>query len=132
MSSFEEAFADVQPPTAADEARVRERYPEVFAGEEAPPPAAEELEENEFRYDDDGGNEAAPNLNRRLLANPITVNAMWDGVVDEEVYSRYVNEIIHFIDWLYKNKEGLLTEPSKSIYHETNVAVKTTKWFRVS
>ena len=76
MSSFQEAFADVQPPTAADEARVRERYPQVFAGEEAPPPAAEELEENEFRYDDDGGNEAAPNLNRRLLANPITVNAM--------------------------------------------------------
>ena len=32
---------------------------------------------------------------RKELSNPITVNAMREGVVAEDVYGRYVNEIIH-------------------------------------
>jgi hypothetical protein len=51
-SSFEEAFANVAAPTAEEEARVRDRYPEVF-GEEEKAPEPEDLEQNDFRYDDE-------------------------------------------------------------------------------
>ena len=64
------------------------------------------------------------NKERKELANPITVTAMRDGVVDEEVYSRYVNEIIHFVAWLHTNKEDWLTEHSKTLYQETNVVLQ--------
>jgi hypothetical protein len=64
------------------------------------------------------------NKERRQLANPITVNAMREGVVDEDVYSRYVNEIIHFVDWLHKNKDDWLTEHSKKLYRETNLVLR--------
>ena len=177
-SSFEEAFANVAAPTAEEEARVRDRYPEVF-GEEEKAPEPEDLEQNDFRYDDEGtqhrqlggreratlneghlsaqgrqaamarlemllatGNAAtaaAGNSNtnrnensnnnnsdqgRRQLANPISVNAMKEGVVDQGVYSRYVNEIIHFVDWLYKNKQDWMTEHSKTLYQETNIVLR--------
>ena len=44
--------------------------------------------------------------------------------MDEEVYSRYVNEIIHFVAWLHTNKEDWLTEHSKTLYQETNVVLQ--------
>ena len=69
---------------------------------------------------------AAPGNNNRArkeLENPITVNAMRDGVVDEEVYSRYVNEIIHFVGWAANKKEDWLTDHCKSLYTATNVVL---------
>jgi hypothetical protein len=172
MSSFEDSVGHVPLPTAADEARVRERHPEAFAGEHQEVPVPEELEAHDFRYNDgvqfrqlgrreqatlneghlsahgretvmarveaelDNNNRneettaataATGNTNttrkRKELLNPITLNAMREGVVDEEVYSRYVNEIIHFIAWLYKNKDDWLTEHCKSLFRETNIVV---------
>ena len=65
------------------------------------------------------------NQTRKELSNPITVNAMREGVVAEDVYGRYVNEIIHFMDsWLYKNKLDWITDHGQNIYHGTNVVLR--------
>lgn len=37
---------------------------------------------------------------RRHIQNPISISDMRDAVVDEGTYSKYVNEIIPFIEWL--------------------------------
>ena len=37
---------------------------------------------------------------RRQIQNPISISDMRDAVVDEGTYSKYVNDIIPFIDWL--------------------------------
>ena len=84
------------------------------------PPAAEERAATTTTTTTNNNNS---NNTRKQLSNPITVNAMREGVVDEEVYSRYVNEIIHFISWLHDNKEDLLTEHSKTLYRETNIVL---------
>ena len=42
---------------------------------------------------------------RRQIQNPISISDMRDAVVDEGTYSKYVNEIIPFIDWLHANAE---------------------------
>ena len=38
---------------------------------------------------------------RRQITNPISISNMRDAVVDEGTYSKYVNDIIPFIDWLH-------------------------------
>lgn len=47
---------------------------------------------------------------RRQLQNPISIEQMRDGVVDPNTYSRYVNEIIHFLNWLAGNLPSWMTE----------------------
>jgi len=39
-------------------------------------------------------------VQRRQIKNPISISDMRDAVVDEGTYSKYVNEIIPFVDWL--------------------------------
>lgn len=51
-----------------------------------------------------------PHLHRRQLHNPISIEQMRDGVVDVNTYSRYVNEIIHFLDWLAVHSPSWMTE----------------------
>ncbi len=51
-----------------------------------------------------------PHLHRRQLHNPICIKQMRDGVVDLNTYSRYVNEIIHFLDWLAVHSPSWMTE----------------------
>jgi len=47
---------------------------------------------------------------RRQLQNPISIEQMRDGVVADNTYSRYVNEIIHFLNWLAVSLPGWMTE----------------------
>ena len=46
---------------------------------------------------------------RRQIKNPISINDMRDAVVDEGTYSKYVNEIIPFVDWLCAELPDWLT-----------------------
>ena len=55
------------------------------------------------------------------LTDPISVNAMRDGVVNEAVCKRHVRDIIHFIAWLHKNKEDWMTAHGLKLHRETNV-----------
>ena len=45
----------------------------------------------------------------RQIKNPISINDMRDVVVDEGTYSKYVNEIIPFVDWLCAELPDWLT-----------------------
>ena len=46
---------------------------------------------------------------RRHIKNPISISDMRDAVVDETTYSKYVNEIIPFVDWLRAELPDWLT-----------------------
>jgi hypothetical protein len=46
---------------------------------------------------------------RRHIQNPISISDMRDAVVDEGTYSKYVNEIIPFIEWLRVESPSWLT-----------------------
>ena len=46
---------------------------------------------------------------RRQIQNPISIGDMRDGIVDEGTYSKYVNEIIPFLDWLHMHYPGWMT-----------------------
>ena len=59
-----------------------------------------------------------------MLANPIRVSQMQDGVVDKDVYGRYVNEIVHFIGWVYTNKPMWMTEFGKTQYENINIVLR--------
>ena len=45
----------------------------------------------------------------RQIQNPISIGDMRDGIVDEGTYSKYINENIHFLDWLHVNYPGWMT-----------------------
>ena len=47
---------------------------------------------------------------RRQIQNPISINDMRDGIVDEGTYSKYVNEIIPFRDWLHINLPSWMSQ----------------------
>ena len=47
---------------------------------------------------------------RRQIQNPISINDMRDGIVDEGTYSKYVNEIIPFMDWLHINLPSWMSQ----------------------
>jgi hypothetical protein len=44
-----------------------------------------------------------------LLRNPVSVQAMRDGIVDKGVYGRYANEIILLADWASQNQSDWFT-----------------------
>ena len=46
---------------------------------------------------------------RRQIKNPISIGDMREAVVDEGTYSKYVNEIIPFVDWLCTELPDWLT-----------------------
>ena len=46
---------------------------------------------------------------RRQIKNPISISDMRDAVVDEGTYSKYVNDIIPFLDWLCAELPDWLT-----------------------
>ena len=48
-------------------------------------------------------------VQRRQIKNPISISDMRDAVVDEGTYSKYVNEIIPFVDWLCAELPNWLT-----------------------
>ena len=64
---------------------------------------------------------------RRELQNPIRVDQMRDGVVDPGVYSRYVNEIIHFLNWVKEKKPTWMTELGKSQHQSLTVLIEGEK-----
>ncbi len=44
---------------------------------------------------------------------------MRDGIVNETVYKRYVNEIIHFLEWVGQHHQDWLTPFYQEHYNET-------------
>jgi hypothetical protein len=38
-----------------------------------------------------------------VLHNPVTLQEMEDGIVATGLYSRYCNDIIHFLTWIHPN-----------------------------
>ncbi len=63
------------------------------------------------RGDDDGRgpDPARGSRERVLLRNPVSVQAMQDGIVDKGVYGRYANEIILLADWASHNQSDWFT-----------------------
>ena len=53
---------------------------------------------------------------RVQLQNPISIDQMRDGVVAKATYSRYVNEIIHFLNWVAVNMPCWMTELCSTQY----------------
>jgi hypothetical protein len=64
---------------------------------------------------------------RKTLSNPIEVQEMVDGQVDDGVYDRYLNEIMVFLDWTRSHQEDWLTEYGKIKYDEINEEIENEK-----
>jgi hypothetical protein len=45
-----------------------------------------------------------------VLLNPVTLPEMKDGIVDSGEYSRYCNEIMHFLAWIHENEASWFTD----------------------
>jgi hypothetical protein len=57
------------------------------------------------------------------LSNPIEIQEMVDGQVDDGVYNKYLNEVMVFGDWVRHNQEDWLTEYGKIQYDEINTEI---------
>ena len=58
---------------------------------------------------------------RCQIKNPISISDMRDAVVDEGTYSKYVNDIIPFIDWLCVESPSWLTPYCSKQHHEIKI-----------
>ena len=74
--------------------------------------------------DNDNNNNNTDESGRRIIANPITPDQMKNGAVDPKVFSRYVNEIIHFMRWLRHTHPDWLTQYCIEKLDETHQEVR--------
>lgn len=58
---------------------------------------------------------------RRQIKNPVSISNMRDAVVDEGTYSKYVNDIIVFMDWLRVDMISWLTPFCSEKYDEISL-----------
>jgi hypothetical protein len=75
----------------------------------------------------DGTADAGQDRGRVTLLNPINVQEMVDGQVDDAVYDKYLNEVMIFGDWVRNNQEDWLTEHGKIKYDELNAEIENEK-----
>lgn len=70
--------------------------------------------------------------NRPMNPNPITYQQMVDGVVDQGVGSKYVNEILLLMDWAYANQQDWLCDEVLAAYPTVNMQTsgETNKQYR--
>ena len=66
------------------------------------------------------GTSPGPHHNRPINPNPITYQQMVEGVVDQGVGSKYVNEILLLMDWAFANQKDWLCEDVLAAYPTVN------------